>query len=786
LNPTSGPPCCERRNSIRGYGNLEAQVMVIGIAPGRDEVKQGRPFVGPSGALLEAVLEASNLVRDSMYFTNLCCWQNDEPDADALLTCKPRLVRELQMIKPRLIVGLGNIVANALVRKSVGKSRGYVLRYAANSDDYAPTDQFRLITYHPSAFLHGGRGLNTIYDIVRDFANVNNILTKPTDGSWGKLSGLHSVSSCDEAQRIMDNFPIGELVTVDIETTSSDGEAKDPYTDDILCICFRSSQGVFAIPREYLDKLVWNVNVRWGFHGGIFDVVGIRKAYEQTLVIAADSLYQSYAVDERACKEYQVRIHGLGPLSGEYCGTEYYKDALDRKRLAQYPIATVLNYCATDVNNTYDLINFQADQLQREQVNDFYENLLLPAANVFADIAYDGCAVDHKQMRQLQVEWYPRLYRSEVRLQKLATLAGWPNDTHGDVNTSSPKQLSRLIYDLMGFPQRNANDRSVDRDHLMDFDSEFVDLLLKQRQLEKMLNTYVEGFADDIKSDGYVHPVPLLHGTSTGRLSYQGPPIQTIPKPYRVGRDLGAFRRLFVPRNRETHTFIEADYSQLEIWVAQALSQDQQMLADLHSGDYHGRVTTECFGISKETTNPNEWGERRTQAKRVTFQRLYQGGASTLANRITGIGCSVREAQDYINRFNTRYPSYIKWCADMVDSVSEFGFIQTCFGRKRRFPVINDHSQIRQALNFPIQSIASDVCLTSLIELHALLKPYDSRPVWTVHDSILFEVSNKHFDRVADIIRMTMTEPRHPSLPALHVELTSGPNYYDQEPIKYE
>jgi uracil-DNA glycosylase family 4 len=778
---SEGPKCCD--NGIRGYGSLDAKIVLVGIAAGREEARRGRPFVGPSGDLLDAVLDASQLSRNDLYITNLCCQWNDTPTAEQLGVCKPRLLKELQLVKPKLIIGLGSLVSGVLTGRTIGKVRGYVLRYAQGTDEYSMSDHFRLMTYHPSFFLHGGQGLKSIYDITRDFGNVNNILTKPTDGSWGRVE-FHSVSSCDEAQRIMDSFTPGELVTVDIETTSDDGEAKDPFTDDILCICFRSSTGVFAIPATFLAGLVWNTKCRWGFHGGIFDVVGIRKVFGQTLTIAADSLYQSYAVDERAGKEYQVRIHGLGPLSGEYCGTEFYKDELDRKRLAQYPMPTVLAYCSKDVNNTYDLINFQDEQVQAEGVQAFYENLLLPAANVFADISYDGCATDAKQRRQLQVEWYPRLYKSEVRLQKLAHRAGWPTETQGDINTSSHKQLAKLIYDLMGYKQRTPQDRSVDRDHLLDIDDEFVDILLKQRQLEKMLGTYVEGFEDDIKADERVHPVPLLHGTSTGRLSYQDPPIQTIPKPYRVGRDLGAFRRMFVPINTATHCFVEVDYSQLEIWIAQALSGDQQMLADLNSGDYHGRVTTECFGITKESVDENLWGERRTQAKRVTFQRLYQGGASTLANRITGIGCTVREAQEYISKFNARYPDYNRWCNDTTLAVTEYGFIQTCFGRKRRFPVINEHSQIRQALNFPIQSIASDVCLTSLIELHWLLKEWDSRVIWTVHDAILFEVSRRYFEEVVHLIQTVMTKPRHPSLPRLQVEITTGDNYYDQEKLK--
>jgi uracil-DNA glycosylase family 4 len=778
-----GPSCCANRpKGIRGFGNTEADIMLIGIAPGNQEVRAGRPFVGASGNLLDAVLEAVHVKREDLYLTNLCCWLNNEPSKDEVMQCAPRLIEEIATVKPKLIVGLGSVVSQVLLGRKVTKGRGYVVRYQSGSDVFAPHDHFRLMTYHPSAFLQGT--YNYIYDIVNDLGKINDIITKPVDGSWGRVS-YNTVGSTRQAQEVMDSFKVGSIVTCDIETTSDDGEAKDIFTDDILCICFTGSTGTYAIPVEFLGELIWRSDVKWGFHVGIFDVVGIRKIFNQQIRIGHDSLLSSYAIDERAGKEYQTAIHGLGPLAGGYQGGEFYKEKLDRKRLAQYPMPVVLDYCSHDAQYTYNEIQRHAPLMIEEGTQELYDNILLPAANVFADISYDGCKIDQELKHSLQLAWLPQWFKLQRRMTKMANEAGF----EGEINVNSNQQMAKLLYDLLSLPQRSRSDRSVDRDHIDELDHPFIETLLEFRTLDKMIGTYLIGFDNDIKPDGCVHPVPLLHGTSTGRLSYQGPPIQTIPKPFRVGKDLGAFRRMFVPHDAKTHCFVEVDYEQLEIWIAQSLSGDKQMLADLQSGDYHGRVTTTVYGLEPKTkADPEEeylvWNERRTQAKRITFQRLYQGGASTLANKHTGIGCSLREAQAYIQLFNERYPEYNQWCHDTVLEVSDGGFLKTCFGRKRRFPVIRDHSQIRQALNFPIQSIASDVCLTSLIELHWILKEWNSRVVWTVHDAILFEVAREHFDKVVAIIKEVMTKPRHPSLPELKIDITAGNNYYDQVKLK--
>src|SRR4051812_40576287 len=99
-----GPDC--HPNGCRGYGDLNSDVMLIGIAPGQDEVESGRPFTGPSGRLLDGVLQYVGWSRDNIYATNLICWYNDAPDASEIARCSRRLMDEIAMVKPKLIIPL--------------------------------------------------------------------------------------------------------------------------------------------------------------------------------------------------------------------------------------------------------------------------------------------------------------------------------------------------------------------------------------------------------------------------------------------------------------------------------------------------------------------------------------------------------------------------------------------------------------------------------------------------------------------------------------------------------
>ncbi|NTW48997.1 MAG: uracil-DNA glycosylase [Chlorobiales bacterium] len=138
-----------RKNYVFGEGNEKAKVVVVGEAPGAEEDAQGRPFVGRSGQLLDKILEAVKFGRQEVYICNVIKSrppENRNPMPDEIEACLPYLNRQLEIIKPKIILVLGRVAANALLenKHSMSAMRGKAMKWR-NIDVF--------VTYHPAALL---------------------------------------------------------------------------------------------------------------------------------------------------------------------------------------------------------------------------------------------------------------------------------------------------------------------------------------------------------------------------------------------------------------------------------------------------------------------------------------------------------------------------------------------------------------------------------------------------------------------------------------------------------
>jgi uracil-DNA glycosylase family 4 len=155
--------CPHRTNAVPGEGNPRARLVLVGEGPGATEDAQGRPFVGQAGTLLNGILEAIEIPRDSVYITNIVkCRppQNRKPLPDEIAACIPYLHRQLEIIRPKVILALGSTAAEAMlgVRKSLGELRGKVHTYNG-----IPL----IVTYHPAALLRNPNWKKPAWDDVR-------------------------------------------------------------------------------------------------------------------------------------------------------------------------------------------------------------------------------------------------------------------------------------------------------------------------------------------------------------------------------------------------------------------------------------------------------------------------------------------------------------------------------------------------------------------------------------------------------------------------------------------
>jgi DNA polymerase len=152
-----------RSQVVFGVGNPSADLMLIGEAPGHDEDVQGIPFVGRAGQLLTKIIEAIGLSRDEVYIANVIkCRppENRNPEPDEVETCEPFLFRQVQIIKPKVVVALGSFAARTLLRTTdpISKLRGRFYRYG---------DAALIATFHPAFLLRSPDRKRDVWDDMK-------------------------------------------------------------------------------------------------------------------------------------------------------------------------------------------------------------------------------------------------------------------------------------------------------------------------------------------------------------------------------------------------------------------------------------------------------------------------------------------------------------------------------------------------------------------------------------------------------------------------------------------
>lgn len=192
-----------RSQVVFGVGNPHASIMFVGEAPGFNEDQKGEPFVGAAGKLLNDLLASAGLSRDQIYIANVIKCRppnNRDPEPDEVETCKPFLMQQIQLIKPKLVCTLGNWATQTLLERKVGITK--VKAQAFYMKDFV---LFPLL--HPAAALHQGNLLPTLkedFKKLKEFLDKNTKPAEPTSSTQTPAAPVLNIESPQPAQ--MDLF----------------------------------------------------------------------------------------------------------------------------------------------------------------------------------------------------------------------------------------------------------------------------------------------------------------------------------------------------------------------------------------------------------------------------------------------------------------------------------------------------------------------------------------------------------------------------------------------------
>ena len=387
-----------------------------------------------------------------------------------------------------------------------------------------------------------------------------------------------------------------------------------------------------------------------------------------------------------------------------------------------------------------------------------------------ADMENAGIKVESEKLRKYGEELKKDIDRIELEIYA---------DAGESFNINSPKQLGTILFEKLLLPggKKTKTGYSTSADVLEKLapDYPFVSRILEYRALTKLYSTYAVGLQTYISDDGRIHGTFNQTVTATGRISSTEPNLQNIP----IRTEMGSrIRDVFVPE--EGYSFVDADYSQIELRVLASMSGDENLIKAYDNAvDVHTVTASNVFHVPLEEVTP----AMRRNAKAVNFGVVYGISAFGLSE---GLSISRKEAQEYINNYFKTYPDVKAYLDKQISEAKEKGYVTTLFGRRRPIPELKASNFMqrqfgeRVAMNSPIQGTAADIMKIAMINVNRRLKEaeYDARIVLQVHDELLVEVRESQAESVKQLVYDTMKGAAHLKV-ALEVDAKIGKTWLD-------
>lgn len=558
--------------------------------------------------------------------------------------------------------------------------------------------------------------------------NVNRILGRFKDDT-------QVIYSKDELVKYIDDAINNGLIAVDTETNNS----LDPITCKIMgaCIYVPGRKNAY-IPINHVNKYTRErlpnqltekdlaeqfsrlANTGIIMHNGSFDYQVIKCTCGIPLHIYWDTMIASKILDEN---EHSHKLK------------DQYKDKVD-PTVEKYSIDHLFKgveyavvdpelfalYAATDSFMTYKLYEWQLkeyDKPDNSKLKQLLFDVEFPVVEVSAEMELAGVCIDSDYAKILEDKYNKELIEVQSKIQnEISTYQKefdkWKVTKDANlkeeyidkktgqikrkkskleqiefpINTGSSIQLAILLYDILKIkPPNKEKPRSCGEEELEHIDLPFCKLILKERGIKKLLNTYVKKIPECINAKtGRLHAHFNQLGADTGRFSSSDPNLQNIP-----AHEL-SIRLMFVPS--PGNVFVGSDYSQQEPRVLSSFSKDQKMVdayingkdlyATMGMGVYHNNYWDNMEHY--EDGSPNVEGKNRRKKMKILYLGITYGmGSASIAERLS---CSKQEAEEILESFYNSFTGVKKWKDETDTFVQKYGYVEDLWGRRRRLPNI--------------------------------------------------------------------------------------------------
>lgn len=722
-------------------------VLVIGQSPGSQEVKLRRPFVGPSGELINKVM--TQYTKRIVYCNVINCRPVDStrtvdrpPVATEVKACRGRFELDVKFIietcKPKVVLVFGQVAKKA---------------YSRIADDIGDKSLLVYFINHPAFILRSPHMKPSYVGKLHDY--MKSVFSKSdVEQVVAKKFVIYEDFMADQ---FIADFKCSQRVGVDIETSHlgifrSDfviGTVSFSCDDRTYFFDFRNS-GVFDARSlggasdkfRIIAQALADGSVQKVFADVLFDVVAFGRFgvpvnnYTDLMPLAFiyDNTHNEYGLEAITLRTF--------PEFSAY-KSKFQSSLVDMNFLAE-PTEKLASYNNMDSYLTRILYNHIYSKVNGS-VRSVFDKITVPLLPVLVDMKICGMRVDTGLIKEYDVAFAHRF----VSLQQ------YLKDRYNINNVNSHPQARKMLFDdLKLHPVRyskKTKQPSTDKVVIRILAQKVPDVmkLYEARRISSLRTGMMKAIVENTGSDSIIHPGYKHYGIQTYRLSCREPNLQGISRDDTEFDILNKYplRRVFSGRNLSSY-MVEFDFSQQEVRIVACLSKDPNMLKAFNEGlDIHSFVASIIFGKSIDEVTKFE----RQVAKGCVFGAIFGVSAPELA---ISVRISEREAQGYINQFFTEFGRVKMYIDRFGQEAVRNKVVRTILGRPRKF-VVHQHNRQdteREGANFTIQAVGADITFLSLIRVRkkliedgklVSLSPSSSRIniMHTVHDSILFEAA---------------------------------------------
>ncbi|HAK80035.1 MAG TPA: DNA polymerase I [Runella sp.] len=569
----------------------------------------------------------------------------------------------------------------------------------------------------------------------------------------------HLVNTPELRQSLAQYLSLQESFCFDTETTSVDAIDAELVG---LAFAYRDGEAFYVpVPADRAEAQAIVEDFREVLESEKIEKIAQNLKYDMLIL-------QNYGVEVRGplydtmLAHYLIepdKRHNMDALANAYLNYEPVAiEALIGKKgpkqltMRDVAIEKVVEYAAEDADITLQLKHKLQPLLVENQAEKLFKGVEVPLVPVLAAMEREGIRVDTNVLSEMSGVLEIDMKQVE---QEIFGLAG------EEFNIGSPKQLGVILFEKMKLvknPKKTATGQyATGEDILSDLESEheIARKILDYRELQKLKSTYVDALPQLINpSTGRIHTSFNQAVAATGRLSSTNPNLQNIPIRTPRGREI---RKAFIPRS-EDYVILSADYSQIELRIMAAFSQDATMLEAFNKGiDIHASTASKVFNVALEEVT----SDMRRKAKMVNFGIIYGISAFGLAQRL---GIARGEASEIIKAYFQEFPAVKSYMDMVINKAREQKYVETILGRRRYLADIDSQNQTtrgfaeRNAINAPIQGSAADMIKIAMINIHDFMKreKLQSRMLLQVHDELVFDAHRDEIELLSHHVNELM------------------------------